>query len=189
MKSEATKQSMAARASATRRLPTLLYLGGRFRSSEGFMRQKRRKSQEARESTVLRLSSAKTYSVPMELNSTIFRRLKMFPLVDYAELSVSKVWESKCSNPLQHFTANLSLKPKHKPSVILDHIDVDDCGYFIVYSLEEDGTRLRKYDIYPPAVVDDGNFVCGCNGLLLFENEDKELILWNPTTNEFKILP
>ncbi|KAL6513615.1 hypothetical protein OROGR_021101 [Orobanche gracilis] len=183
---------MAARA-ATLRLPTLLSLGDRFRSSSCFMGFNRFREKnllfENRAAEVPR--GTRIYGAPLKQR----KHLPSYPescrtLPKDYERCVSKVWESKCSTALQHFTANFSPKPKHKRDIMLHHIDVDYNLYFTTYSLDEDGTLVRKYDIYPPAAV-DGNFLiaCRCNGLILFRNLKNELLLWNPTTNQFKILP
>ncbi|KAH6824486.1 hypothetical protein C2S53_002896 [Perilla frutescens var. hirtella] len=63
--------------------------------------------------------------------------------------------------------------------------------YFTAISLEEDNFFLTEYNIYPPFPSQKGFvFYCSCEGLFCFENEDeREIVLSNPTTNEFKILP
>ncbi|KAL6513614.1 hypothetical protein OROGR_021100 [Orobanche gracilis] len=180
---------------ATRRLPALLSLGSRFRYSSCFMGQRFNRFGEKNLLFENRAAEVPTgtriYGAPLKQRKHLpghpgFGRT--LPK-DY-ERSVSKVWESKCSTPLQHFTANFSPKPKHKRDIMLHHIDVDYNLYFTTYSLDEDGTLVRKYDIYPPDAV-DGNFLvaCKCNGLILFTNLKNELLLWNPANNQFKILP
>ncbi|KAH6784784.1 plastid transcriptionally active 17 [Perilla frutescens var. hirtella] len=63
--------------------------------------------------------------------------------------------------------------------------------YFTAISLEEDNFFLTEYNIYPPFPSQKCFvFYCSCEGLFCFENEDeREIVLSNPTTNEFKILP
>lgn len=96
-----------------------------------------------------------------------------------------------------HFTADLDFslnpksKPKPKPEIFVSCIDKDRRQFFTAHSLAEDGTISLKYYFYPPSPINKGWYFTGhtSNGILHLEGGNWEHLLWNPTTNEFKMFP
>ncbi|XP_047948797.1 uncharacterized protein LOC125194581 [Salvia hispanica] len=94
-----------------------------------------------------------------------------------------------CVYEIKH-TPSLS-KPDIYPKPETETIIYYDNHVLCTYLLKEDGTFSPKYYTCPPSFLNDYSFTgATSNGLLHFHNRDSSAhALWNPTTNEYKILP
>lgn len=76
-----------------------------------------------------------------------------------------------------------------KPHLCTPH-HTDEQEYFSVFTLDQDSNFSPKYDIFPPAIHYKFCLCSSSGGLFCYVSwEEGRVLLWNPTTHEFKLLP
>ncbi|XP_024978455.1 F-box/kelch-repeat protein At3g06240-like [Cynara cardunculus var. scolymus] len=129
--------------------------------------------------------------LPPEIIEAILRRLPAKSLGRFK--SVSKPWRSLISNP-EFIKTHLDLNNHHKTSIL---ILVSEMKSFYSVSINELVPYLDSDDLcatgkeisFRPPSIRWEEILGSCNGLVLAKDEDDQIFLMNPTTQEVSELP
>ncbi|KAL6502670.1 hypothetical protein OROHE_024323 [Orobanche hederae] len=199
--------SLALAASAAkRRLPILMSVYSRVPSSTSTCYFERRKREIEKEGENLG-KMKKIYGPPPEdLEIHLSHggpRFRPGSVIPAPCISETKCYDESApqiksvSQPLAadatDFSPKLNLNANAHPDILIHSYDKDSHPYFRAYSVDEkDGSMSPKYYMYPPSPIKEHGIFLGatCNGLFHFmDDDDSGHFLWNPATQEIKILP